>query len=403
MTQFWLLTAASSLSKMGNTFLRLAVPLAILHVTGSPAAAIMSVALENLPYLAGPVLGTLIDRFPRRTVFAVSEVLQGGLVVVLVSALEAERLWLVYVLLVGLGLGSVVSNITSEFSLVPSLAPADRVGTAYARYSASVETARFAGPLLGGLLIAVASTEVALYVDAATFLVTAGVVWRLSVGREKQENPEPFVQAFVAGWRTFRQLPGIPRLTASLALFNIGAGSIATVLVAVGSARWEWSPSLAGGVISAGAVAGALGAASADRVGQRLTWSGRVLAWMAVSCVCAAPLLTGAPWAAIGGFVGMSFAAGAMNVATMAYRHRVIPKEFVGRVNTVIRSLIMGSIPASALVLSWTVSSENHLLMLSPAFLFIVLAVLVWRRGRPADPGPTLEPTPPGAQEASRR
>ena len=39
MTQFWLLTAAASVSKMGNTFLRLAVPLAILHVTGSPAAA----------------------------------------------------------------------------------------------------------------------------------------------------------------------------------------------------------------------------------------------------------------------------------------------------------------------------------------------------------------------------
>lgn len=401
MTQFWLLTTASSVSKMGNAFLRLAVPLAILHVTGSPSAAILSVALENLPHLAGPVLGTLIDRFPRRTVFAASELSQAVLVVLLAGALEAERLGLVYVLLVGLGLGSVISNITSEFSLVPSLAPADAVGKAYSRYMFCVDSARFAGPMLGGLLIAVSSTRIALYADAATFVLTALVVLRLRVGRDSTPKTESFVQAFASGWCAFTRLPGIPRLTVSLGLYNLGAGSIATVLVAVGSDRWDWTPSFTGGVVSAGAIAGALGAAVGGRW-ERRSWSARILLWMAASCVCALPLLTGSSWLSVIGFVGMSFSAGAMNVATMAYRHHVIPDEFVGRVNTVVRSLIMGSIPASALILSRTATSESHLLMFLPAFLAILLALAVWRHPRLAPAVPHPPQDAPVADEAAR-
>jgi len=394
-SQFWLLTAASSVSKMGNTFLRLAVPLAILQTTGSPAAAILSVALENLPYLAGPVLGTLIDRFPRRTVFAVSELSQAVLVVLVTVALGAHRVDVIYVLLLLLGFGSVISNITSEFSLIPSLAPADKVGAAYSRYMTCVDTARFAGPLLGGLLISVTSTQVALLFDAATFVLTAAVVWTLRVGREREPQAEGFVTSLVRGWRVFLRLPGIPRLTATLALFNLGAGSIATVLLAVGTAEWHWSPSLAGGVISAGSIAGAAGAAVTARVGASWTWARRILLWMAASAAFAGLLVVGQPHAAIAGFVGMSFASGAMNVATMAFRHDAIPTEFTGRVNTVIRSLVMGSIPASALLLSWTSRSDNHFVMLSPALLFTAAAVVLWASGRiSVRASPAISPEP---------
>lgn len=93
MTQFWILTLASATSKMGNTFLRLAVPIAIFQLTGSPVAAIATVALENIPSLAGPWLGALIDRFPRRTTFALSELCQAGIVALLPIFLNNS--WLV--------------------------------------------------------------------------------------------------------------------------------------------------------------------------------------------------------------------------------------------------------------------------------------------------------------------
>jgi len=378
MTQFWILTLASATSKMGNTFLRLAVPIVIFQSTGSPTAAIATVAIENLPNLAGPWLGALVDRFPRRTVFAVSELSQAAVVAILPILLHNSWIVAIYGCLLLLGTGSVISNLTSEFSLIPSLANPGRVGRAYAQYNFAVESARFIGPFIGGVLMVAVTVDFALWVDAATFVLTATVVWQLRVGLEALVPELGLIASFKAGWSHFVKLPEIRRLTVSLTVYNLGVGAIATVLIAIGASTWSWSPVVTGFVISAGAIASAVGSALGDRLATAWSWRRRIGFWMAISAASSLLLIPASPILAATAFVLMSFAAGPMNVATMALRHEQIDPAYIGRVNAIVRAFIMGAIPVSALLLGATSAAALHILIFAPVVIGSVLAVVSW-------------------------
>ncbi len=382
MAPFWILTFASATSKMGNTFLRLAVPIAIFVATGSPFAAIATVALENLPNLAGPWLGALIDRFPRRNVFVVSELLQAVLVALIPFLLVNDAIWAIYICLLFLGAGSVISNLTSDFGLIPSLVPEDEIGKAYSRYNFWVSIARFLGPLLGGILMAATSVETALLIDAASFVLTAVVVWKLKVGGEPIDPGVGIVASFKAGWAEFIALPDIRRLTWALSIYNLGVGSIGTVIVAIGVSKWSWSPVDIGAVVSVAAIAAALGSGLGDRLARGWPWGRRITLWMAASASASILLLAPVPLIACAAFILMSFAAGPMNVATMALRHEQIDPAFIGRVNAIVRAFIMGAIPASALLLGWTSTSSYNLIVFLPVVVGSVLAVFVWHAAR---------------------
>lgn len=388
MNQFWLLTFASSVSKLGNTFLRLAVPLAILHATGSPFAAVLSVAVENVPYLAAPFLGTLIDRLPRRLVFAVSELCQAALVAVLPALLAANLIPAVYLVLLVLSLGAVVSTITSDFGLIPKLAPPSRVGEAYSSYMTCLDVARFAGPALGGLLITTTGNAVALWFDAATFVITAVVALFLKVTAETTSPLESVGDSFRAGWRRFRELPGVVRLTVSLTVYNVGVGSVSAVILALGASAWQWSTTMLGVVVSIGAAVSAAGSAVGGRVRTGTTWHSRVGLWLYASAASSLLMLLPSPWCVTIGFYLMSFAAGAMNVATMAYRHEQIDEAYTGRVNAIVKSFMMGSVPLSSLLLGIASTASTNLVAFLPVVVCSVVGGVVWARGKAATADP---------------
>jgi MFS family permease len=116
--------------------------------------------------LAGPA-GLLADRFdPRRVLLLVSL----GQAVVAVGLAFVAGTGVILGLAVLLGIGFAVAQ-PAEFALVPRVAGEARLAVANGR----VETARYAGfavgPLLGGVLAAAGGLEVAMLVNAATFLV----------------------------------------------------------------------------------------------------------------------------------------------------------------------------------------------------------------------------------------
>lgn len=377
MRHFWFLTWAAAVSKLGNSFLSLAMPWTMLESTGSATIAALSMGVQHLPYVFSPVLGGLIDRFDRRRVFIVSEVLQGASVAVVPLLLMAHHTSLALLCLLLVGCGGVTSSLTSDYSLVPSLSPPDRLAEAYSSYGAVTSLARCIGPAVAGAVVALVGAHGALWFDAATFLATAGVAVRLPL----QRKPIPsmgFKAMLVEGARAFRKVAGIPRLTVALAVFNLGAGSLPAVVVAISSSAWKWSSQSVGLALAAVAAGSAAGAWLGARLLKHHTLQQRIALWFGICLAGALVMLVPGPVGAIAGFSLLSVGEGGMNVTTNEYRALRIPGDLVGRVNAIVRAFAVGSVPLSSLLLGWSAGLPAAWLWLAPATAGALVALAVW-------------------------
>jgi MFS family permease len=162
------LVGGVGLSALGDWLALVPLTLALQETTGSG----MTIALLYVAFwapsvvLAGPA-GLLSDRYDPRRVLLLASVAQ-ALVAVALAFASGTALTLGLAAL--LGIGFAVAQ-PAEFALVPRVAGEARIAVANGR----VETARYAGfaigPLLGGVLAAAGGLQIAMLVNAGTFLV----------------------------------------------------------------------------------------------------------------------------------------------------------------------------------------------------------------------------------------
>jgi MFS family permease len=179
---FRLVAGAVGLSALGDWVAIVALGLHVKDMTDSGlAVASLWVCLFGPSVaVAGPA-GLLVDRIEAtRLIIAVS--LLGALVAAVLGFTTGTAAVLALTTLLGLVFAILQP---AEFALVPLLA-GERIQEA----NGHVETARYVGfglgPLLGGLLFSAGGLELAMLVDAATFVAVAGAALALRVQRDPQ-------------------------------------------------------------------------------------------------------------------------------------------------------------------------------------------------------------------------
>ncbi|MEV4709536.1 MFS transporter [Actinoplanes sp. NPDC049316] len=387
---FWYLTGASAASTLGNTFLFLAVPLALLAHTGDPLVSVLSVAARTVPYVFAPFLGAFIDRYDRRTMFAGADVVQAAAVALIPVALWWDVTPAVFAALILQGLANVVSNVAADYGLIPALVPAERLDRAMSQFNTIILVARFAGPALAGVLVTVSGPSWALFLDAITFLLTAATV-RFMPAMRPPGDRTPLGRMLREGVAYFRERPDIVRLTLVVSLYNLGAGALEPTLLVVGRERWGWSASALGVAVSGAALGAALGAWLSPRALINENRHRQIAVWFALSAAGAVLLMAPSPYAAAAGFVVLSIGEGGVNTATVSYRQKQIPPHLAGRVNTIIRGFVTGAVPVSAFLLGLTAQLGTNLGVFLPVVVSSMIVVPLWLLRNPARP-PTSSP-----------
>lgn len=182
---FRALLASDGLSILGDQIARIAVALLVLDRSGSALAASATYALSYLTWmLAGPLMSGLSDRYPRRALMVLSDVLRAGLVALL--AIPNLSLWWVFGLLTLVGVLAPPSE-AARSALLADLLTGERYVVANALSNVVGQAGQVGGFLLGGALVVAIDVEGALLVDAATFLVSA-IVLRLFVAEQPFER-----------------------------------------------------------------------------------------------------------------------------------------------------------------------------------------------------------------------
>jgi hypothetical protein len=172
--EFQALFLSQGLSLMGDQVARIAIALLVFDRTGSAFAASATYAASYLTWLlGGPLLSAVADRYPRRTVMVVCDLLRAALIPVLL--LPGIPLWAVFSVLIGVGLLAPPFD-SSRSATLPDVLSEDEYPVGNAVMNLLMQGGQATGFVLGGILVATFGTNGALALDAATFALSALLV-----------------------------------------------------------------------------------------------------------------------------------------------------------------------------------------------------------------------------------
>jgi MFS family permease len=182
---------ADLFSILGDQLSRVALAVLVFDRTGSPLWSAAVYALTFLPSIAGGVLlSGFADRYPRRTVVVVADLARALLIGVM--AVPGVPLPVMCVLLVvAVALGAPYS--AARGALLPEVLPGDLYERGLAVQQITQQAGQVVGFAGGGLLVVALTPNVALALDAVTFLVAAvvlrvGLAARPAAGADASED-----------------------------------------------------------------------------------------------------------------------------------------------------------------------------------------------------------------------
>ncbi|MEV7172349.1 MFS transporter [Streptomyces sp. NPDC093224] len=143
-------------------------------LTGSDSLAALTVFALWAPLLAGPALGALADRLPRRLVLVAGSLVTAALLPLLLLVDSAERVWLLFVVLFVYGTCGVLHD-AAEAALVPRVVGAGLLGDFNGLRLTASEGMKLLAPLAGAALFARFGGAPVALLDAVTFVLAAGV------------------------------------------------------------------------------------------------------------------------------------------------------------------------------------------------------------------------------------
>jgi MFS family permease len=174
------LFTANAISLVGNMLSAIAIPWFVLQTTGSATQTGITGFFTVLPVvLAGFFGGTLVDRLGYKRTSIIADIASGvttALIPLLYFTIGLEFWQLMVLVFLGALLDTPGS--TARSALVPELAELARMPIERATSLIHIieRGARLVGAPLGGLLIALMGTENVLWLDAASFFISAGIV-----------------------------------------------------------------------------------------------------------------------------------------------------------------------------------------------------------------------------------
>lgn len=174
---FFLLWLSQLISGMGGVLYLVGVMVTIFARTGSALQTAGVLVATSLPaFLLGPVAGAWVDRYSRRSLMALMNVIRAVLVGALLVLLQREALplWGIYLVMAGLAAAAAVYHPAAQ-AIVPALVQPHQLVAANSLLIGTAQATLAAGFLLGSLLVLSLPLGVMVLINLVTFLVSAAL------------------------------------------------------------------------------------------------------------------------------------------------------------------------------------------------------------------------------------
>lgn len=328
------------------------------------------------PFLLGPVAGVVADRFDRRKVLILSDVLRAGIVLCFLLVDRPERLWLLYLL-------TVIQFSVSAFfeparaALVPALVNNNELLMANTLSSITWSAMLTLGGAIGGLTAALFGARTSLVADAASFLASAALV--VSIPGEFRVEA---IHAAESGWRNFvdglhyvRKNVDVGLVTLVKAMGQVGSFDIIAALYAAHIFRQgQEGATTLGLMFAAFGVGAVIGPLISNWLGNSdATWLRRAIlggfvcmpvAWLIVGTAPTLPIaLTGCVLRGMGGSINWTYSDVLLQMN--------VPNQLLGRVFAFDIAIFTLAVSISL----WLTGFITDAFHLSPRTIVVLLAI----------------------------
>jgi MFS family permease len=353
---------AGQLVSLSGTWMQTVAALwLILSLTDSGLAVGLTTALQFLPMLLfGAWGGLLADRFPKRELLMVTQVLMAlpaiGLFAVTLGGIATP--WMVYLAVFAMGAVNAVDNPTRQ-SFAIEMVGADRVVNAVSLNSVIVQSARILGPAFAGLLIAGFGIVPCFAVNILSFGAMIFALWGMDPAQLRSAPPAKHeAGAIRAALRYVRATPELAVPLALMALVGTLGFNFQVVLPLLARFSFDGGAGAYAALVSAmgiGSVAGALVTGAHGRTGPKLI-AGAALAFgtTALAAAVAPGLAVEVVALALLGAASVTFAA----TINSSLQLTVAP-HMRGRVMALYSVVFLGSTPIGGPLAGWLSQSYD--------------------------------------------
>lgn len=355
-----LLLAANLVSQTGDWILRTGMAYQIYVLTGSTLASAGAVLASLVPTVAlSSVAGVYADRWDRRRTMAVTNLLMAAALLPLLAVQDAGRAWIVYAVIAAQSCLAPFFT-SSEAALVPSVTPADHLVTANSLNAQARDVARLVGAALGGVIAGFGGIALLSVVDAATFLLAAGLIAGVRARPATAKAGRPHVlREWAAGLRIATHGRALRVFLAFALITGVGEAIIGTLAapfvrdVLGGDARAY------GLIMASQAIGGIAGGVLATATGHRFTpramygWGAVIFGALDLTLFLY-PLFTRALWPAavliaLAGIPVAFLVAGSMTVFQQATEDRHRGRVYGAMLAVDGAAMLLGTIAAGTL------------------------------------------------------
>lgn len=336
-----------TISQVGDGLTNLALLIVINQLTGSTAAvAVMTMAIALPQLLFGLLAGVFVDRWDRKRILIVSDLLRSVLVLGLIFVRRPEDVWMFYVLgFLQAAIGTFFDPAKS--ALVPDLVGRESLLAANGLSQTSRVLAGVVGAALAGVIVGTTGQGwPAFMLDALSFIVSTFLILRIVVpARQPQVAASSGASQVWAELReglsfifSQRTLTGVT-LTFAVTMLGLGAVNVLFVPFLINILK---VPTAALGVVEAAQVVGMIvGSGLVATLATRLKPTQMIVGGVTLLGVLIAGVgASGELWMVLLGLLGVGLVLMPVQAAASTLMQSLVPTEKRGRAMSVVNTVI---------------------------------------------------------------
>ena len=378
-------------SQSGDYVFAIALPWLVLLQTGSAFWVSVTTAVAWTPLLLSPIAGVYVDRTNRKTSVILGNLVQGSAAVAIALLYAARDLSLPVLLALVFVLYFFDQFVSTAIdAILPKLVGSKSdLAAVNALFSISSSTNRIAGYVIGGTVIALIGVEMPILYDGTTFLFAAlltlafvsSLYGRISRPRLEPNNSDThtggFRAEFAEGARLVRKNKLLVELTVVVFAVNFfvsGPSALIAPYVADSLHLGSLGFGILVGALGAGGVVGsyAFGKLNVREYVGRLFFAMVLLIGISLLIIGLIPSF----YAAFPLFFVIGLAGVLVNLPTTTLIQAKVPNEVLGRVLTILTTLMAAPAPVAAIIAGGLTVSISTQVVFAYFGLGTVLTVL---------------------------
>ncbi|HEC34739.1 MAG TPA: MFS transporter [Chloroflexi bacterium] len=273
---FALLWAGQLLSQVGDQCLLIAAITLITDLSASPLAILVPAISMALPQVFFGLLGGVVaDRWSRKWVMVISDLLRALLVLTVLLVQTTGQLWILYLAAGGLALVGTFFY-PARNAAIPNLVPNGLLLAANGLIQGSYIIALILGPTVAGAAVELWGMKAAILFDSGTFLVSAAAILAMHIPSVSNRLPNLAVQRSMwhdmrTGLTFIRRSRPLRRVLYVTSVATLGIGAVVLLAIPHLKARLGAGGLEYGGAMSMLGIGSVMGGLVVTRLSRRLS------------------------------------------------------------------------------------------------------------------------------------